>query len=270
MAHLDSRLLRRIPLSCVTQSGVAANETYDIPIPAGLDDFWAAIDNAGDEVRCTAADGVTPVDYGWRSFTKSSKDGTISLENVATGGTADRLLLFWLYYKLHPDETLTDGSTTLTAKDDDGFIELSRPSTYVVGVRPQPERATTPRAAFAKSTADEAYVWLDVQGLLEPAARLWNGRPYMEEPGRTAVQVLDSSGTPVPSMTDASGLRWGTYRRRGERWERSILRVPILGGVDGETYAIECQFETAHPSASGAFRTLAPRVGFRVQDLLET
>jgi len=271
MAHLTTDLLKRIMISVVTTGTPAATETYDAVIPEGLDDFWNAIDAGGVEVRATAADGVTEVVYDWRgTFDKTARTGTFVLEGVTTGGVADRLLLFWLYYKAHPDATITDGSGTATASDGDGYIELSAPSTYLVGVRPPEERRTVPQAAFSKATADFMYVWLDVQSLFERAARLWQGKPFMEEPGRTTVRVLDSAGTPVVSaMTTALGLRWGTYRRRGDAHDRAVLRVPIYGGTDGAVYSIECQFETAHPAAAGAWRTIAPRVGFRVQDLLE-
>lgn len=271
MAYPSTDFLRRLAVSCVTVAGLAANETYDVEIPKGLDDFWNNIDADGDAIRVCSADGVTPVSYGWRSFDRATRTGVLALESVATGSVADRLLLFWLYYRPGPSVSVTDGSSAITSKDRDGYIELSAPSTYLVNVQPPGERATAPRAAFAKSEEDLVYVWLDVQGLLESAARPWYGKPYMEEPGRTAVQVLDNTGTPVASpMTFAGGLRWGTYRRRGDRFERAVLRVPIYGGTSGETYSIECQFETAHPAAAGAWRSLAPRVGFRVQNLLET
>ena len=90
-----------------------------------------------------------------------------------------------------------------------------------------------------------------------------------EEP-RSATYEVQLSSTEVAqgSMVDATKMRWVEINGRTGR--RLFLRLYVKAGTTATTYTLVANIPTALPLQSGTNRVLAPRVGVRVKNVLET
>lgn len=265
MAHRSTSYRRRIAFSTVTTATASTSDIVFTP-PDGWDEFWDAIDASGYGVRLTEADGVTALTYAWTGFDKSTKAGTIQIESAPTPVTAGKCVLYWLYYDI---DSPTDGSgsvsisSPLTAR-----LDMAAPDPEAtIAVRPQVPLQLAPPTKLAKGTADELYVWLDFSRIVQRVSMPYNGRLQWEEPAVGSVEVQDTSGSTVASMTDAADMRWVSIRQ-GAR-DRVLLKLRVKAGASATKYTLIGEFFTATPDES-PYRTIEERIGIYVYDQLET
>lgn len=265
MAHLSADYRRRVAISAVT-TGASSTADVQFSPPSGWVEFWDAIDASGFGVRLTEADGVTGLTYAWNGFDKANKTGTLQIESAPTPSTADRCVLYWLYYDV---DSPTDGSgavsiaSPLTAR-----VELSAPDPRVTfPVLRQEPGALVPRDRLAKSTEDNLFLWLDYGEILTRQTQPFNGRLQWEEPSSAQALVLDGDGVEVPSMTSPSDLRWVSVRE-GPR-DRIYLRVRLEGGTDATSYTLVAKALSDAPGGPNPYRRIKAAIGVNVRDVLE-
>ncbi|MDX5317926.1 MAG: hypothetical protein LPK38_00990, partial [Actinomycetes bacterium] len=244
----------------------AAASTADVEFTPSdaWDEFWDAIDASGYGIRLTEADGVTPLTYAWSGFNATNKTGTIQIDAAPTPVSADRCVLYWLYFDT---DTPTDGSSAVTiASPLTAYLDVARPDpSKTFAVRAQEPGATVPRDRFAKSTDDSLFIWLDFGEIVLRVEKPYNGRLQWEEPAVAQVSVLDSTGAAVASMTDASEMRWVSVREQTR--DRLYLRIRVKAGTDQANYTVVGEILSSTPDES-PYRTLHTQVGVNVRDVL--
>ena len=120
-----------------------------ISIPATWDYFWETVRSAGQDVRITAADGVTLIPFDIDTFSATNRTGTIEIDNYTVPGTGSRVYLLWIYWG---QASCSTAITPLSISGaDTGYIELGRPSTRLVSNPIQ--RPGTPSPANARARA---------------------------------------------------------------------------------------------------------------------
>jgi len=263
MAHLTSSYRRRICISAVT---TATSSTADVEwdVPAALTEFWDTIDASGYGIRVTKADGVTAISYAWSGFNKTNKTGTLQLDGAPTPITADKCVMYWVYYDI---DSPTDGSSAVTiASPIDAYVDMGRPDpARTFKVIPQPNGATTPLGRFGKSTDDSFLIWFDFGDIIQSADQPYNNRPQWEETAVAECEVLDSDGNAVASMTTAADMRWLSVRE-GQK-DRMYLRMRVKAGTDLNEYTVRTEVFSETPDES-PYRTITSRVACDVRDVL--
>lgn len=272
MSWYDSDYRQRAAISIPSSAGAATIDA-DITIPSDWDDFWDVIDASGNELRVTGPDGYTLVTYdvddgAGGAFNRTTRAGRIRIDGASTPAVAAECLLFWVYFDT--SSTQGDGSSAVTITSAlTGYIDRGQPSTWIAAAEPPRPGTTTPRHKFGKSVADQLYCFLDITGILEQRALGRRaGRAAYEEPRSATYEVqLSSSEVAQAGMIDADKMRW--IEVRGRHGRRLFLRLLVKAGTSGETYTLVTSIPTCVPIQSGTHRTPAPRVGFRVRNVLE-
>ena len=117
--------------------GTGTEIDANVAIPAWWDDFWAAVDADGDDIRITGPDGVTELGFqldGWNSTTRV---GTIQIEDFPTpdaGASTGRLYLGWVYWGNAGAAAVTPSGHTPSTPST-GYIHLGVPGPDVVEAR---------------------------------------------------------------------------------------------------------------------------------------
>lgn len=266
---------RRRAMGTIGNVAGGATKDANVILRPDWDEFWEAVDNAGDEIRVTAGDGYTLLAYSiddgsGGAFDKANRLGRIQIDGMTAPGTAGESLSFFLYFDTSGAGAQGDASVATTiASPEQGAIDRSSPSTWVsVANTPRPG-LDVPRATFGKGEDDSAFVFLDFTELLELRRTRFARRLQYEEPAVATYEVQDDGGTPQAGMIDTAFTRWLEVRGPTGR-RRVFLRVRVKGGTAGDQYTLVATVLTAVPFQSGAHRTLTARVGFRVRDVLET
>lgn len=262
MARL-ANYLEREPITVIADgSGV-----YDVEltVPPGWDAFWSTIDASGHGIRVTEADGITPVEYRWSSFTKATKTGVLRLKDFDSGAVADVAALAWLHYA--PTAAPTDGSvTTWISTPDPAYLELGQPPlSRVIPARPIPVRSAVPQDIVQLPIASIEAVYLDFSGALIQSSTPYNGGPEYEELLSVEGVALDPAGVSVASRIDADETRFVVLRRGRER--RLAVRYVITPGDTANVWTLVPTVRTIDPA--GLSRRMSPRVGVRAVSLLE-
>lgn len=268
MAWLDDDYTQRKAFNVNATTG-AGSVDVQLTIPTGWDAFWDAIDSNGYGVRFTGPDGVTELDYQLSSWTYASRTAVYQIDDMPLASTADTCVLVWIYFA--PQATATDGSTSFTPGTlAPAVMELGEPDpASAIPLRSQTPGESAPADRIAKSTAEVRDLFLDVTSAMQPASGRYNGRRLWEEPGVASVDVLDSGGSSVASMNEASAMRWVSVERGNGR-QRLYLRVRVKAGTDATNYTLSTTILTATPLSSPTYRTLPMRVGVQVLDQLES
>lgn len=263
MAYRTASYRRRVALSVVTTATASTADIEFTPSDA-WDEFWDAIDTDGYGIRLTEADGVTALSYAWSGFNKTNKTGTIQIDAAPTPVTADKCVLYWLYYDA---DSPTDGSSAVTISGPlTAYLDRTRPDPVrTFDAAPQVPGATAPAQRLAKSTDDSFFIWIEYTGVLQRLAKAYNGRLQWEEPAVGQFDVLDSDGNAVSAMTTAADMRWVSVR--DGQIERIYLRARVNAGSDGAEYTASATVLTDSPDES-PYRTMTHGVALTVRDLL--
>lgn len=268
MAWLDG-WAKRVPVA-VINTGPAAVVEVLIPIPDDWDDFWTTIDTAGNEMRITAADGVTVEDYNWAGspgWSKANRTGSVEVYTLAASGTAG-VALCWLYYGYSGANGATS-SGTLSAPVD-GYIHQGRPRGLTTQARPAQSGSTRPVARFQKTSDETTYIWLEVRGMLDGRISESGDSLLWEEVQYVTMEVTIAGATQAALFTQ-SGTRF-IETPRG-----FFIGVKVKAGTSGTDYTVEPAITTWAPEITidagsltgGSYRTLNPRAVLSVYDISE-
>lgn len=270
MSWYDSDFEKRAAISAVSASGTTKD--IDVVIPADWDDFWDAIDSSGNELRVTGPDGYTLLSYdvddgAGGSFNRTTRAGRIRIDGASAPGDSNECLLFWVYYS--STSTQGDASVAVTiASALTGYIDRGTPSTFIIPVTPPRPGLDRPPATFTKGSGEGVYYFFDFGAVLEQRSTKSQRRNLYEEPRNATYTVVNTSAAAQATMIDTSLTRW--FETVDGRGRHLFLRVLVQAGTDGSTYTALPVVKTIVPTVSSTHRTLAPRAGVRIKDVLET
>lgn len=240
----------------------------DVVIPPEWDEFWAAIDSAGNELRVVWYDSRTVLSYAvddgaGGAFDATAREGRLRLDNVTVPATASTLLL-WLYFD--PETTAGDGSTAVTMSTPlTGYIELGRPGQYRLAHAPNVARATKPRTIIHKTANEQVYLWVRYDHALGKRSTPGNRAIVHEEALFATISVQDNAAADQAAMYDADQLRW-VWTSRAELW----LRVLVKAGTSGTNYTAVILTRTILPGDTSARQQIETRIGIAVGNSLES
>lgn len=264
---------RRRRAGCFVNVAGGSTKDADLVIPYDWDEFWAAIDSSGLELRVTGPDGFTLLKYSvddgsGGAFNRATRSARIRIDGMTVPGTTNECVLFWVYF----DSSSTQGTaaqvTSISAAET-AYLELSGPSTYAAVAQPPRPGLDKPRVTFGKGSADASFLYFDLTDLLEKRTTTFARRRHLEEPLAATYVVNDDTGTPQAGLIDTALTRFVEVRT-GTGGRQIWLKVRIKAGTADAQYTAVATILTAVPQESGTHRTLTARAGFRIRDVLET
>ncbi len=266
MAWLSSVWKRRLAIT-IDNSTAATPADAQGNIPKDLIWFWSVIDTSGNELRVTAADGVTALTYdivasGGGAFSKTNKDGRIDIDGMTMPAT-NSMVLAWLYY----DSTSNQGdasSAVVIAAPRALYIEHGNPARDRYAMSYAPAYATRPRWTKPKFPAEVRQIFLAMRRALRE--RIGSQR-LREEVWYASQGVVDSAGANAAALYTLSALRFVTDEsdRKGI-W----VMATIQAGTDNAVYTLNFKVYTVLPYGTALNQTFQQAIGFRVDELFLT
>lgn len=242
----------RTSITIDTTASAAAADAQ-ILIPDSYSHFWETIDSSGYELRVTAADGVTILDYQLASFNKTNRAGYIQIDNFAPAeATVNQV---WLYYGMSgaPDKS----KAFVYSASKTGYIYLGAPGPATPAI---PERPgdTVPRDIVSKSSSEARWFWFDFGPRLQRRSTPGDGYDHWEEIYSVSYDV-QTGGASVPAMITATSPKIISGR---------FVQVLVSAGSNGTDYTIIVTVKTRHPPDLTA-QTIQARAVLKVRDAKE-
>lgn len=262
MSWYSTNFKKRIAFT-VEDSGGLDQMEIDLAEHKTLDDFWDNIDASGEELRMVDPSGLVELDYQLISFSKANRTGTIRVEGFDF--SSNNQTMIWLYH-----DTVSaagDGSTTVSSSNPGpGYAYTGRPNRIVRNFTQRPG-STRPRSSISKGSDESIVVWFDLTDLLIRSVRPYNNRTIWEEPAGVKAQIFNSAGAAQSAMIDKTRTLFVALR------DRVAVTFWITGGTDGDDYTIAPEIYTVdgdnvYNLGGQVYRTLVPRVGLSVNDVL--
>jgi len=257
---------RRVPITIHNSAGTTTPDVA-LQLPQDWDEFWDSVDASGAEVRVTAANGITLLDYEFISFNQSTRSATLVIDEYpAPGNAADEICLAWLYWD---NSGAADGSTATTITSaESAEIDLGLPVWLRQAAAPPRPGQTRPRRVVGKDSQEQIHVYVDATDALAVRRSAYAGRVAWEEPWSAEVGAVDSGGTSAPSLVDADQCRWVEAWRGSRR--RIYLKHYVKAGSSGTNYTITARVRTRVPALGTPHKLIALDTGVRVVDVQET
>lgn len=235
-----------------TASASAADA--QILIPDTFTAFWDAIDASGNELRVTAADGVTLLVYQLASFNKTNRTGYIQIDNFAPAEA--KVCQVWLYYGLTPGTASGAGSFVYSASKT-GYIYLGQPGSATRSIPERPGE-TQPRDVLSKTSAESVLVWFDFGPRLQ--ARITPADGYFQfEEVYSVVYDVQLATVSQAAMITATSPKIVAGR---------FVQLLVGAGTSGSDYTVICTVNTRHPPDTAA-QTLQTRAIIKVRNPVE-
>lgn len=252
MAWKDELWRRRIAVTVdVTAAGPTVGCSFSL---AGLPDkFWDApgLDASGNDLRVYGPDGTTAVAFNLASFNKTSRTGTVTVDDFTFDAAAMSTL--WLDYdhsgSPSSGSTSVSPSVTRTAYPTQG----PHPRMNVIQVRLEHLGRDTPSTQIQKMTSEVLHLWWDWSAALLKQGEKNAGHVSLEEVAWAIPDSLDNAGASQAGMkavTDTRILYPG------------LVRTTVKAGSSGNKYVASCQIGTTEG------RVLEYRVLVRVKNTL--
>jgi len=211
-------------------STVTARDS-EVSIPADWDLFWdnirsdfydvIVVDPRGQLLNFSRAVGA---DYANRVL-------TLEIDGYATKGQS--VVQIYVYFG-NPDQSSDLAVSTTITGALNAFVELARPTAFLVSQPLLRPAVSAPQVAFVKATTDEIDVYFAVNNLFGDRSAKYNNRLLYEGIDYVNVLSLDSSGT-----NDT-----GRYDEGQTRFIAGHVRVRAKGGSDNTDYALVCRIYT--------------------------
>ena len=271
MAWYDDAWVYRTPLTIPNHSGASAPECT-LTISARHGKFWDNVLSNFHDVRLTAADGVTPLDWGF--------DGTLSVDNrtcafhvantnhnVATlygNDAADASVGAFMYWG-NITANLASGSnnsvniTTNSAKTMmTSLVDPKSSSSVFHFACYQPgTEAEYPRHRVRKQVNDTTYIYWDLSSCVQSLARPNQLSRRNEEIAYVKCVIYDQDGADTTSaMTTLNQIRI---------CDNYVVEMPIKAGTHEKRYIIIMTFGLV--DESGRMRVLDQRATLLVDNL---
>lgn len=239
----------RVSITVDTTASAAAGDVQAL-IPDTFSFFWNTVDASGNEIRVTAADGVTVLDYQLASFNRTNREGYVQIDNFAPDeATVNQV---WLYFGM--DGAPSDATPFVYSASKAGYIYLGAPGPTVVAMpeRPGDQR---PRNAISKSTGESRWIAFDFGSQLQRRASVADGYPQFEEIYSVSYDV-QLAGVSQAAMVTASSPKIVNG---------SVVQVLVGGGTVDTDYTVICTVKTKiPPNLTG--QTLQARVVLKIRN----
>ena len=265
----------RVPVA-VDNGGPAAAVDVTIPLPDDWDLFWSTIDASGVELRITKADGKTVATYQLASspaFNRTTKVGTIEVDNLESDVTAASVVLCWLYFGNTGASSGAGSFVAAAART--GFIHPVQPRAYVVQGRPSPPGSTRPVERVQKTVGEQILIWFEMRSMLEHRMDE-SGDSHVWEEVWQVLNVVTLAGATQATLITQNRTRFVESRDPGGR-SRFFVGVLVKAGTTAVDYTVEPVITTMAPEVvldtgaliQGTYRVLEPRALLSVYDVSE-
>ena len=267
MGWYDEEWQERVPITVYKDTGTSTAIDTTTTIPPSWDDFWSNIDSAGNDLLVTGPDGVTLIDYALSGFNATTRAGAILTDNSPADSQEGSLVLYWLYYRRVATGASNAASFTNTPAFN-GQIDLGNPNRQIFNYsRPTPG-STTPAVRFQKTSIEREFFFVDLTGNLERRTVASAGSLAYEEPAYLYVTAEDQAGNDETSNVIAAA-QTTFWEARTPNGRRTMLRIGIQSGTDGEELTIKPLLKTINPGETTPARLFEARFGLLIRDITE-
>jgi len=272
MAWYDSAWLYRVPLTLANHSGVNEPEAQ-ITIPKSAGHFWSKTLSTFNDVRLTAADGITLLDWAFDGGTPSQANRTATIvvddtdHNVATlygNAAASASVGAWLYYGNSEDGLASNANNSVdvntgTAKTllmPVGAASNMSNAYHAHASAPGVDQAY-PDSEFRKQVNDQTYIFWHMGRAIGPLSQPNHKRFDNEEIAYATAIIYDQDGADTTSaMTELNEIAiLGNH----------VVRMPIKAGDHEKRYFIIMTFGLV--DAEGGIRVIDQRATIHVRNL---
>tara|TARA_Y100001938_G_scaffold148366_1_gene231848 strand:+ start:416 stop:1114 length:699 start_codon:yes stop_codon:yes gene_type:complete len=225
------------------------------------------------DVRITAADGITLLDWAFHGGTPSQANRTATIQidetnhNVSTlyGSSASNASVgAWLYYGNDVTNQLASNANnsiniTTTPKTVHFPIGAATPAvgTFTIRASSSTVEQLYPNSEFRKQVADDSYIYFDLAGAMTGLNNADRNRFRNDEIAYATVSISDQDGADTTSaMTDLNEIAI---------LENHVVRMPIKAGTHEKRYFIIATFGIV--DAAGSVRVLDQRATLHVKNL---
>lgn len=270
MGWLDSNWRYRVPLTIANHSGVAAPEAI-ITIPSALEKFWDNVQSDFDDVRVTAADGVTLLTFNTsgtanaasRQLTLHIDDTNHNVSNLYGNAAASASIGAWLYFG-NDDSSLsagTNANTNVTVNSAKAaLVELADPfsssTCFNLTVQPLSVRQDHPVGEIRKSSATSTKVFWDLSAATLKLKRSNQNSLHSEEIAYVKAVIYDQDGADTTSAM--------TVLNEITIMDNHVVQMPIKAGDHEKRYMLILTFGLV--DESGGLRVLDQRATLHVQN----
>ena len=261
MSWMDKDWTHRAAITVDNTASAQTTEDVTITLPSEWPEFWGNVDNAGDDVRVTDADGVTLETYQLISFNSTTRTGSIEVDNVdltdieTVAAAAVAGVLLWVYWG-NGSASAAAGSFTAAGSAKTGTLQVGTPgsgSQRVVMARPETPGSVSPRTEVHKMASETIHLWWNLSRALASRHIPSQGSRAFDEIHNVSYSV-ETNGNPVTSMIDVTEIRIV-----GPGW----VRTTIKAGTSGTNYVAILAVELTQG------RKLDFRTTIRVKDVTE-
>lgn len=271
MAWYDKDWLYRAPLTFANHSG--ANEPEgQITIPKAMGKFWDNVLSTFNDVRITAADGVTLLDWAFHGGTPSQSNRTATIQidqtnhNVASlyGNTAASASVGAFIYWGNETNGLASGvnnSINITTTPKSVLVDLSEPNSSAVNYvlkcyKAEPDQLY-PTHRIRKQVNDEVRIYWDLSDCVSRLSRRSQLSNRSEEIAYATAAIYDQDGADTTSaMTVLNAIVIGPDY---------TVSMPIKSGTHEKRYIIIMTFGLVDDA--GSMRVLDQRATLLVNNL---
>ena len=261
MSWMDKDWTHRAAITVDNTASAQTVEDVTITLPSEWPEFWGNVDNAGDDVRVTDADGVTLESYKLVGFNSTTRVCTVhvddvdltDIETVAAAAVAGVLL--WIYWG-NANATAAASVFTISGTEKTGAVQVGTPgsgSQRVVMARPETPGSVNPRTEVHKMASETIHLWWNLSRALASRHIPSQGSRAFDEIHNVRYSV-ENNGSPEASMVDVTEIRMV-----GPGW----VRTTIKAGTSGTNYVAILAVELTQG------RKLDFRTTIRVQDVTE-
>jgi len=271
MAWLDEAWLYRVPLTIPNHSGANAPETQ-ITIPKAAGHFWTATLSSFNDVRITAADGTTLLDWAFDGGTPSQANRTATIvveetnHNVATlygNNAASASVGMWMYYGNNTENLTSNANNSVNVNTGTAktlimpISSASGSAAYHVYVTLPGTEQSYPNAEFRKQVNDQTYIFWHLRTAISSLSKPNKGRGENEEIAYAKAIIYDQDGADTTSaMTTLNDIAI---------LDDYVVRMPIKAGDHEKRYLIIMTFGLI--DAEGAIRVIDQRATLHVRNL---
>jgi hypothetical protein len=234
MTWYDSAWKQRQPIAIdasATGDSAVNPRDVEVTIPSDWDLFWDNIRSDFFDVIAVSATGQL------LSFSRKSgadfANRILTLEIDGYGLKGQTISIGYVYFA-NPDQSSDLAVSTTISTPLAGYIELSRPTAFLVSQPLLRSPSSVPQSSFVKSSTDEIDIYFAVSNLFGNRATKYNNRLLYEGIDYVNVLSLDSNGT-----NDT-----GRYDEDETRFIAGHVRVRAKGGSDSTDYALVCRVYT--------------------------
>jgi hypothetical protein len=269
MAWFDAAWRYRTPLTFGNHSGVNAPEGQ-ITIPFAMGKFWDNVTDNFNDVRVTAADGFTLLDWAFHGGTpsKTTRAATIQIDdtnhNVATlyGNAAASASIGAFLYWGNDEANLASGannSINITTTPKTVLADVSNRragTTFYLRCQPVELNQTYYTHQIRKPSADVTRLFWDLSDCVLRLARTSHLSERNEEIAYVKAQILDQDGADTTSaMTVLNSI---------VICDDYVVSMPLQAGDHEKRYSILMTFGLV--DEAGAVRVIDQRATLFVQN----